>query len=108
MKETTISRMLEAITGEYLGDKNRIVVWVPDKAGNTAIAWVTFDPKTRKWMVKYNNAAPQGIVDEFKKSGPEEHIKAMIRMASSGEYDGNDGKYDFIFSGGKIQTKNPD
>lgn len=100
--------MLEAITGEYLGDKNRIVVWAPDRAGKTAIAWVTFDPKTRKWQVKYNDAAPQGIVDEFKSSAPQEHIRSMIKLAASGEFNGNDGKYDFIYSGGTIKAKNPD
>lgn len=100
--------MLETIAGEYIGDKNQIMVWAPGVAGKTAIARIAFDPKTRKWLVAYNADAPQGAVDEFKNSGPEEHIRAMIRMASSGEYSGNDGKYDFIFKGGEIQAKNSD
>ena len=104
----TISRLLEDIDGEYLGNKNSLTIWVPDKAGKIPVAQVNFDPKTRKWAIHYNGNAPQSAVEAFKTGIPQEHIKAMIKMAASGEYSGNDGKYDFIFSGGELKANNPD
>jgi len=104
----TIKRMLEAIAGEYIGDKNRLTIWTPDKAGKVAIAWVKFDPRTRRWALQYNDNAPQGVIEEFKNSAPEEHIKAMIKQAATGDFEGDDGKFDFIFKGGQLVARNPD